>query len=120
MGLAWDSVTGTVWILDARDTGGSVPFTALHQYDVSGAVLTEVGTYDLSPFMLPTYGADDMTGLVVIGGDIWTAYRPDVLHVYQPDSYVMHFQVVPLPGAVLLGTIGLGFANYLLKRRSAS
>jgi hypothetical protein len=29
MGLAWDSVTDTVWMLNSRDTGGSVPFTAL-------------------------------------------------------------------------------------------
>jgi hypothetical protein len=28
-------------------------------------------------------------------------------------------EAVPLPGAVLLGTIGLGFANYVLRRRSA-
>lgn len=29
-------------------------------------------------------------------------------------------EAVPLPGAVVLGAIGLGFANYLLKRRSVS
>jgi len=29
-------------------------------------------------------------------------------------------EVVPVPGAVLLGAIGLGFANYMLKRRSVS
>lgn len=51
---------------------------------------------------------------------MYVSANPDRYGVYSATSVDSATSVVPAPGAVLLGAIGLGFANCLLKRRSAA
>jgi len=113
IGVEWDPTRNSLWVLD-QHRPSVLMTTTLREYKFDGTSVTEVASYDLWPYLSPYPGDPTIrvaAGLDVSGGYIWTSDYFDF------ELLQFELQPVPVPGALVLGAIGLSFSGLLCRRR---
>ena len=107
-------------------SGGSVRYLAAYDssvIDITGGAVVHLSAYDSSTINI--YGQDLFLGDTYVEG-LWldgTAFRmelfnhPDIIGADTYSRIRLNPQVVPIPGAVILGILGLGVAGHRLRRQ---
>lgn len=111
----WDAFFSDIAKAELLDSGGGVVHT-FFEYDT--ATMFDATLMDVDvPWTAHSYvftATGDYTLMFTASGDPLGGFE-SILGVDNVD-----YTVVPVPGAVLLGAIGLGFANWRLRRRKTS